>query len=373
MQRSKFIAPVIALLTLLTACGPREPGLCEDTREGALTPWVNETWEPYCSAFSDHLLEPERYSIGELTKFFADHPAKREELKTSLSRYAEPERCFRDVPAERLRYQSLKDCLEANESMTRKIHAAWSARAEGWFKEYTYRVKKLRRDLDDIEVLGDKLNMKLEQKFDFRAPMDDDLFDRYAQSLSDVQPDVEFLNGAKPTFDSLIGTAKTDADLARMIKNTYGKTFENLISDHDKNRLRYAKLSGAAAFYKHAVYAVGKQCPDGQKANKEVRAAKEALALELSKFAFVTSPRVTKKTVRISDEAADIEKFEGIVCTARGDSNQFEDRRELCSQYHFIVERQRAKGERRWEDWTLQKFEEGDVEEGVDCNLIQGK
>lgn len=366
----------VFLSASLIGCGPGEPGLCEDTRAGALTPWVQETWEPYCDDLFTHLEEPRTISsILKFTEFFAAHPTEREELTKKLASYKEAERCFKS-PDDRLRLRRLQACLEDGSSMERRINAAWAARSEPWLDDYQAKIKRLRRDLDDIKRIGDKLNIQLERKFEIQAPYEAKLYDEFAQRLEDTREKVAYVNKLRKKFKRILKIASDNEEFEQMIDSQYSGEVDALIKENEKNQVKYAKMLGDETYFKFAVNSTGKGCPAGlKKSRKEIKAAKSVLKTKLlslnprSKKIRITSPssfEANEKEFHIT------ETIKGFVCGPRKDENQFQGRRKMCAVHKFEIQRIKPKGERRWQPWKVEKFEEGEFDEGVDCNLIDG-
>jgi hypothetical protein len=363
----------LAALLISSACGPSEPGLCEDTREGALTPWINSEWEPYCNVLYDHLEEPGNYTMLELTEFFAEHPQRREELSIALQRYKNPEQCFQE-PAEQLRYRSLVSCLDNEEAMERRISASWTARSEPWLEEYQTRVKRLRQRITDASRLKDKVVTKLEQRFDFVAPMEPDAYEKLAGKLVAIREDMAFLDTAEPEYRSFLKVSAEADELNALVDRTLSEPVEIMLEDHQKNRVNFAKLNFEENFLRYAVYSVGKPCPDGEsRASKEEKGARSALALKFSEMGAPRSDvRITEKITIAENENGDMtQSTSGLFCAPRASERQFDGRKQQCGVFTFTVQRVKLAGERRYGDWTLTRLDESEYDNGVDCSLLE--
>ena len=362
----------LAALFVLSACGPSEPGLCEDTREGALTPWVDGEWEPYCNVLYDHLEEPGNYSLLELTEFFSEHNQRREELSIAFKRYKDSGQCFQE-PAEQLRYRSLVSCLDNEEAMERRISASWTARSEPWVDEYETRVKRLRQRISDASLLKDKVVTKLEQRFDFVAPMDPNAYEKLAGMLVAIREDMAFMDTAEPEYKSFLKVS-ADADaLNALVDRTLSERVEILLDDHQKNRVKFAKLNFEENFLRYAVYSVGKECPESPRAKKEQKAARGALAVKLGQLGLPRSDvYITEKITVSENENGDIsQSTSGRFCAPRATERQFDGRKQQCGIYSFTIQRTKLSGERRYGDWAVTRIDESEYDNGVDCSLLE--
>ncbi len=361
----------LAALMVLSACGPSEPGLCEDTREGALTPWIENEWEPYCGVLYDHLEEPGNYSLLELTEFFAEHDQRRDDLNISLKRYEKPEQCFR-APAQQLRYRSLVSCLDNAEAMERRISASWTARSQPWIDEYEGRVKRLRRKVSDARLLSDKVTTKLEQRYDFIGPMAPGSYEKLAGMLVDLREDMDFMDRAEPEYKSFLKVSADSSDLNALVDRTLSERVEILLSDHKKNRVEFAKLNFEENFLRYAVYSVGRECPTAPRATKEQKAARGALAVKMGELGTPRSDiHITEKITLSENESGDISQTaSGTFCAPRVSEHQFDGRRQQCGVFSFTIQRTKISGERRYGDWTMTKIDESEYDNGVDCKLL---
>ncbi len=364
----------LAALLVLSACGPSEPGLCEDTREGALTPWVDGDWEPYCNVLYQHLEDPGDFTLLELTEFFAEHGQRRDELSLAFKRYDSPEKCFQE-PAEQLRYRSLVSCLDNEEAMERRISASWTARSEPWIEEYETRVKRLRQKISDASLLKEKVVTKLEQRYDFVAPMSPNAYEKLAGMLVAIREDMAFLDTAAPEYKAFLKVSAEDDALNTLVDRTLSERVEIMLEDHQKNRVKFAKLNFEENFLRYAVYSVGKPCPKAPRATKEQKAARGALAVKLGELG---APRsdvyITDKITVSENENGDISQSAGgRFCAPRATERQFDGRRQQCGIYSFTMQRTKLSGERRYGDWTVTQIDESEYDDGVDCALLEKK
>lgn len=365
-----FVLGALAV-ALLVAC-QTEPEMCRDMRPGALTPWLTKTWGPYCEKLDRTIKDPRNMPLIQLTEFFAQHPKKRGELHVDFLRYDEIEACFQK-PAQQLQLEDLKACITDNDEMSLHINASWEARADPWFKEYELRIKDIRRDLNAITLLFDKVTQKTTDHFERHAVMEPNLSKKFAQKLQDVHSDMEFVDALEKNYTTILRTAKPHEQLAQMIDANYSDLVKNMLLAHAKNKAMYLKFQQDSRFFKLASASVGVQCPKGLNKKKDMREASKVLAQELkkvtphSKKLRITQPRTA---VHDPDKGYVHEHIKGFVCGARSESNQFEDRTQLCAKYRFEITRKKTIGSRNWEDWTFVKFEEGKAEDGIDCTLL---
>ncbi len=367
------LARTLLLLTLApslgcSALGLAKPEYCEDQGASSLQPWVDSTWAPYCDEFNTRLTEPQNYELVELTEFLSAHPERTAELKTKLTRYKDPKRCF-ETNAEQLQYRKLSACLEDGPSQDARVTLTWDVRADPWLKEYDFRAKKLRRDLTDMNAAAENIERKIQEKFQANEIMDQpELFVAFDETMSRLEKDMAAVDNANSSYNRILATASSYPALAHMITQKYRPVLDTIMQDHKKNRELFNQLQDQRRFLRFAVYSVGRTCPTGVRANNELKAARTVLKEKIAELG-ASTPRITE-TVQESkseDEFTVLQTFRGVICATRNTGNQVVGKPEMCAKHLFTIQRSRGVDDKRWDDWTLQSLEEGGPKEGVDC------
>lgn len=363
----------LALGLLLAGCG--QPELCQQEGKGSFSDFRQSTWAPYCADLEDRLQNPLNYEFILLTEFFSEYPDQQQRMQSKLTSFEEHDRCFTSQD-DKLAYRRLNRCLSDDEVQSR-IMRAWSVRAEPWLEDYDNRVDQLVRSLDAAERDAEYIYGKIEQQNRRHAPVDIDRIKEFRQSLDEMQRNVDAIDMAKSDYERLKGASMAYQDLSNHIDATLAAEIAAMFERHDKNRFAIAKLRNKERFFNFAVPAVGTPCPESpepKKVRKEVRTAQKLVAARqkevgAGKIVAVTTP-VLSSTDAESGEVT--ESFDGHVCGKRNIDNQFSDYFELCSRYVFTIERTKPAGQKRFGEWTLASFDEGDPSEGVDCALLDG-
>lgn len=374
LVQASALASLVLLLPGCVALGLSEPEFCENAGSTSLMPWVKSTWEPYCEQLNNHLESPQKYELPALTTFFAEHPAKVEELKTKLARYDRPERCFSE-PQEELQLRRLQTCMQTNDEQDARISTSWKIKAEPWLGEYQFRVKSLRGKLTKTKAIGDKIERKIRDKFENNTQMDQpELTKTYTDNMAKHEKEIAAIDKSKAQLTQLTEMSAANPGLATTITREFGPPIQVLLEDHEKNKKLYAELVKTRDFFVLATGSVGKACPAGKKARKELKIAKKQLTEELGKVsASSKSITVLTKINREDDEEgfSSKESFQGFICGKRSSKNQFEGRPEMCVQWFFTIQREKGQNEKKWEPWVVKKFTEGKANQGVDCALLK--
>lgn len=355
----------------LSACGT--PSYCEDEGPKGFSTVRTQNWAPYCEELEARLNEPLNYELTDLTDYFADYPTRAADITEQLSSFDEPDRCF-DSKREQLELRSMRSCLEVDEDKEARIQKAWAIRAEPWIEQYEKRIKALRRELNDLNLEATRVDQKISQKFDMNATMESELVDDLTLKLDELQPKIAAVDKAKLDYERFLASSMSNTNFNTFIEESYGTAIKELLDEHENNRFAIAKLRGTERYFRYALNTVGKECEAASSASKETRIVRPLLKDAMSKKS--AGPTLSVDAVVSSkdpDTSADIETINGYFCGERSADNQFEGKPQLCAHQHFEILRDRPVGERKWTSWRLVETKEGEVNEGVDCALLEKK
>lgn len=374
---SLAILPALSLLAMTqTSCvtlGLAEPEFCNAGGGYALMPWVEETWASYCTELDDHLTQPQEYSLKEITAFFSNHSKRVDTINSKLRRYDRPDRCFSE-PQEQLELRRLRSCIAEDADQDFRITNSWKVRAEPWIDDYKFRIRKLRKNLEETEELGKKIEKRLLEKFATSTRMDQpELAAQYDKSIDKLDPEVQDLAKAKTELDELISLASSNQGLASTISGDFAPIINEVSERHEKNEKLFANLKRTRDFFVLGTGGVGKSCPLGLRARNELKAAKGVLEEEAQKLG--TPPSnigvITKIRRKDSEDGfSSRETFNAFICARRSPDNQFQGRPKLCTKYLYTIYREKGQDDRNWDVWMIKPPVEGAAKDGVDCTMM---
>lgn len=375
---SVALLPALCLIAMTqTSCvslGLSEPEFCNAGGGYALMPWVEENWTAYCQELDDHLTQPQEYSLKELTAFFSNHSERVDSINSKLRRYDRPDRCFSE-PQEQLQLRNLRSCIAEDADQDFRITNSWKVRAEPWIDDYKFRIRKLRKNLETTEKLGNKIEKRLLEKFANNARMDQpELAVQYDKSINNLEPEVQELAKAKAELDELISLASSNQALASTISGDFAPIIGEVSDKHEKNEELFAKLKRTRDFFVLGSGGVGKSCPRGIRARTELKAAKGVLEEEAQKLgtSMGNIGILSKKRRKDSEDGfSSRESFRAFVCAKRSADNQFQDRPKLCTKYLYTIYREKGQDDRNWDVWMIKPPVEGAAKDGVDCTMME--
>jgi len=359
-----MLAGLILAGALTTSCGT--PKYCN---EGAFPRFLEEDWRTYCEAYQDRVEGPGNFEIEELARFFGSHSAKTKAIRDELLRYENPAACF-DGPRSELEYRRLDSCAKDDDGQRQEMANAFAARVDPWIADHKLRQNSLAPAIGDVEREATRIEKKITEAHEFHAELDPSDFLKFSDSLVAVEAEYRrgaTLNDEWPRIKRLAGDSDT---ITSTMDRLYGDDVKLLTGQFRDLGQRVADLRERQRYMEYAVYSVGKRCPDGIRANAELRIARNTLKGKIAEVGG-TAPRVTSTSLLDERDGFDYEAFEGFLCGIRQAEGQFESQPRQCGIYRYKLERQRPTGERRWGDWALLSFEESPSREGVECFLMK--
>lgn len=363
MKRTLLAACVIAGV-LTSSCGT--PKYC---REGAFPRFLEEDWRTYCEAFQERVESPGNFELTELATFFGNHSARAKSIRDELLRYESPAACFEGPRAE-LEYRRLDTCAKDDDGQRQEIANAFVANLEPWLSDHRLRLSSLTPKVGDVEREASRIEKKVAEAFDFHSELDPSDFLKFADTVDAAES--EYNRGATLSRDwaqmkKLAGSSST---IISRMDEQYGAEVTDLNAKFKELGDRVIELRERERYLEYAVYSVGKPCPQGIRATKELGIARNILKGKVAEVGGV-QPRVTTGLVVDSRDEFEVESFEGFICGVRSKEGQFEGKPRQCTTYRYQLERQRVAGERRWGDWAVMAFEEAGAQNGVECALMK--
>ncbi len=329
-------------------------------------------WEPYCESYKQHIENPSQFSMRDMTTFFGNHPAKVKELKQQVGGHGDYEMCFEGGAAE-LELRELESCLDYDDTQQLAVINAWEATIEPWLEETQFQYDELEPKLIEVEKEMDRFQEKVGVHFANKQPVPQEIVDDYAvamTTLNELEERIDTIQKTGGRFDELVANAKGNPPLVEAMSTGQAPEIDALAAELSsaKDRIDAARKSGR--FVGYAFGSVGIPCPRGKSAKKESKIADDVLG---EKLKTVGAKEVQIASEIKTDKKGDVsmERFTGYVCGKRSADNQFEDAPELCGQYQFVIERQKAGDS--WGAWAVKAFEEAGAGGGVDCDMLVTK
>lgn len=364
--------PIAVLLliggaSLAAGCGPSKK-LCNDKNPASFATFLDEEWRAYCVDYRQHVEQPGRFEMAELTTFFGNHSARVKELNKSLHTHEKYESCF-DSPKSELELRNLESCLQDNDQSDIEITNAWSAVAEPWIEDLQLRVQEISPRIGDAAREAKRQEKKVTEAFDFHNAIEGRDWESLQVELKSLDKAIAAVEGADAQFNTLRKEAEGHTALIRALDNDFAPRVNTIVAEVSDLRAKQVELTEVARYLEFASSSAGISCPKSLKgANNELRTAKKVVKGKNNEVGG-SGPRITSKTRADSSGDIDFERFEGFVCGIRGPENQWEGSPQQCAQYRYVIERQKPASERKWGDWSVKSFEEAGSADGVDCAL----
>lgn len=364
----KYAHGLAALLVcsalLSTSCGA--PGYCN---QGTFPTFLDDEWRGYCLKYEEHVERPASFELAELTSFLASHPAKAAELRQSIATWDNPAACFQQ-PRQKLEYRELNSCVQHDEAQRLEMINAWDARAEQWLTRREKQAQNLSPKLGDLKREGTRLMRETGEAFEFQAQMDPAAFLEWEVALREQADAVAQVSRVREEWRDALERAESVEFLKTAMLADFGPRVAALSEDLIGLRDQVSDLQAIRAYLGFAVPAAGKPCPTGIRSRQESRAATSALTKQIG-LVSGTEPRVSTKITPDERGEDNYEFFSGFLCGQRHEDKQMKNQTQLCARYDFMLERKKPKTEKKWGDWYVKKFTEGDEKEGVDCSLLK--
>lgn len=349
---------VLVLLSTTSCALFGKPDYCTKTRQGNFKSFLEEDWRTYCAEFEEKTSAVANYQLTELTRFYGNHPARIEDLKSEMIRFEDPEACFTE-PRERLELRSLNNCLQDDSEQQLQIINAWKARAQPWLEGVKLTIQSNKPKISDVRRESRRLQKKAAEAFDFNSEMDPADYEKFRADLAQLEKSVAAASNAQRSFRELLQLAAGNSSLTNAMQAEYGPAFAELGRDIDDQRQDIEELNEDARYLEFAVNSAGKPCPKGIRARSELRAAKKALGSQVSSIDRRTRDiRISSAIVPEERGPVQYERFEGFVCGKRSEENQFAEKPPQCGIYRFMLERTKGFDDRRWEPWQVKGWQE---------------
>ena len=363
-------------LFLTTICFPQagcfgSPNRCTERTPESFSTFHEEQWSGYCADYKSHVESPLDYSLLELTKFLAAHPAQVKELDEKLYRFEKYETCFQS-PKEELELRELQSCLEDNDRTDVEITKAWLAVAEPWLTDLELKAGAIRPKVETAEQEGERLFKKTAGAFEYAGRFEDADLLAYTDDLTAIAKDLGALTDMTQRYDEVLAAAKGNDALVSTITNEAGPRVNEARATAQELRERTEALEPKFDFLQYATYAIGVPCPKGKRARKEERIAEKVVGGRNNEVRG-SGIRIQNEMTTDESGAIDYERFTGYICGVRSRQHQLEEAPKLCGRYVFVIERQKADDADDWKDWGLKSFEESGPSGGIDCDLLTGK
>ena len=360
-----FIALIASSATLLASCGPGKT--CKEKSPGSFATFLDDEWRSYCDSYQKHIESPGEYPMPELAEFLGNHPAKVKQLEKDLYQHDKYESCFASPKAE-LELRSLQTCLQDDDTSDLQVVNSFSAVGDPWLEEQKLNLAAIVPRVSDAEREAKRQKTKIAEAFEFQRPVEGEAWKQLAVELKSIDLALQPLEALDSDFSTVRENAAGHKALSRLIEDSFAPEIATIAADAGSLRERVDGLQNTATFLEWATYSAGKKCPESiKKSAKEQKIAKKILT---SKNAEVAGggARVLSVVRKDTSGDTDYERFDGVICGERPAEKQFSGPK-LCGQYRWVIEREKAKDERKFGDWILKSFEESGPEGGTDCGL----